>query len=124
MQSFAYQRAHSLSQALDVLRSPTTVVIAGATELLNWMKEGIVAPNNLLDINDLRELSNIQLDDTGLYIGSLARMSDVARHEGVRTKYPAIAQALLKSASPQLRNMASMGGNLLQRTRCPYYRAE
>jgi xanthine dehydrogenase YagS FAD-binding subunit len=124
MQLFGYQRAQSLFQTLEALRSPGTVVVAGGTEMLNWMKEGITAPTNLLDINDLEELNNIRLDDSGLYIGSLARMSDVARHEGVRIKYPAISQALLASASPQLRNMASIGGNLLQRTRCPYYRAE
>jgi xanthine dehydrogenase YagS FAD-binding subunit len=88
------------------------------------MKEGIVTPVNLLDINGLDELKEIRLNDSGLFIGALARMSDVASHDGVRTRYPAIAQALLKSASPQLRNMATMGGNLLQRTRCPYFRAE
>jgi xanthine dehydrogenase YagS FAD-binding subunit len=124
MQTFAYVRASTLSDATDGAAQADTMVIAGGTELLNWMKDGIVAPVRLLDINGLSGLDQIDADDRGLRIGALARMSDVAEHEAVRRDYPAIAEALLKTASPQLRNMASMGGNLMQRTRCPYFRAE
>ena len=88
------------------------------------MKEGIVVPRRLIDINRLAGLDAIEVGPDGLRIGALARMSDVARHESVRRDYPVIAEALLRSASQQLRNMASLGGNLLQRTRCPYFRAE
>jgi xanthine dehydrogenase YagS FAD-binding subunit len=97
--------------------------IAGGTELLNWMKDGIAAPRRLIDINAL-PLAHIEAGSRGLRLGALARMSDVAAHPVVRRAYPAIAEALELSASPQLRNMASMGGNLMQRTRCPYFRAE
>ena len=124
MQLFAYERAQTLPGALSALRSPDTLAISGGTEILNWMKEGIVAPRRLVDINGLAGLDEIRAGETGLAIGALARMSDVADHEAVKRDYPALSQALLDSASPQLRNMASMGGNLLQRTRCPYFRAE
>jgi xanthine dehydrogenase YagS FAD-binding subunit len=87
------------------------------------MKDGIAAPRRLIDINAL-PLAHIESGSRGLRLGALARMSDVAAHPGVRRAYPAIAEALELSASPQLRNMASMGGNLMQRTRCPYFRAE
>ena len=94
----------------------------GGTELVNWLKEGIVAAARGRHQQPAGQ--EIDVTPSGLTIGALARMSDVAQHDGVRQDYPAIAQALEKSASPQLRNMASMGGNLLQRTRCPYFRAE
>jgi xanthine dehydrogenase YagS FAD-binding subunit len=124
MQTFAYTRASTLSDAIGALSQPGATVVAGGTELLNWMKEGIVAPTLLVDINSLAGLDGVEAGDNGLRIGSLARMSDVAAHEVVQRDYPAISQALLNGASPQLRNMASMGGNLMQRTRCPYFRAE
>jgi hypothetical protein len=84
--------------------------LAGGTELLNLLKERIATPARVVDNDTLR-------------IGALARMSDVAADVGLRAAFPAISEALELSASPQLRNMASMGGNLLQRTRCPYFRA-
>jgi xanthine dehydrogenase YagS FAD-binding subunit len=124
MQTFSYVRAASLSDAIAAAAQPDTMVIAGGTELLNWMKEAIVAPRRIIDLNGLPDLDRIEVDDRGLRIGALARMSDVAEHEMVRREYPVISQALLKSASAQIRNMASMGGNLMQRTRCPYFRAE
>jgi xanthine dehydrogenase YagS FAD-binding subunit len=99
------------------------MVIAGGTELLNWMKEGIVTPRRILDINGLPGLDRIEVDERGLRIGALTRMSDIAAHAAVRREYPAVAQAV-SGASPQIRNMASIGGNLLQRARCPYFRAE
>src|SRR5919106_5909160 len=124
MQTFAYRRADALADAIPAAAQPGTMVIAGGTELLNWMKEGIVAPGRLIDLNDLSGLDQIDAGDHGLRIGALARMSDVAGHPVVRRDYPALSQALLSSASPQVRNMASIAGNLLQRTRCPYFRAE
>ena len=124
MQPFAFARANTLAEAIIAANEPGTAVIAGGTELINWLKEEIAAPRRVVDINGLLELQEVDVAPSGLTVGALARMSDVARHQGVRQDYPAIAQALEKSASPQLRNMASMGGNLMQRTRCPYFRAE
>jgi xanthine dehydrogenase YagS FAD-binding subunit len=124
MRTFAYEPAATLEDAIAAATQTGTMVIAGGTELINWMKEGIVTPRRLVDLNGLPGLAGIEIDELGLTIGALARMSEVAAHEGVRRDYPVIAQALLKSASAQIRNMASMGGNLMQRTRCPYFRAE
>jgi xanthine dehydrogenase YagS FAD-binding subunit len=124
MQIFAYARATTLSDAISAAAQPGTMVVAGGTELLNWMKDGVVAPRRLVDLNDLPGLDQIDAGDHGLRIGALARMADIAAHPAVRRDYPALSQALLTSASAQIRNMASIGGNLLQRTRCPYFRAE
>jgi len=124
MQPFGYQRASEPQAAIEILAGdPGAVFIAGGTELLNWMKDGILSPRQLVDINRL-PLAAIEPGPHELRIGALARMSDVAAHPAVRRGYRAISEALEASASPQLRNMASMGGNLLQRTRCPYFRAE
>lgn len=108
------------------LTSPTTVdaaldspgtFLAGGTTLVDLMKLDVLTPRHVVDINQL-PLRGIEAGD-GLRIGALERMSDIAAHPGV---YPAISRALLLSASQQLRNMASVGGNLLQRTRCTYFR--
>lgn len=124
MQSFAYERAATLAQAIGAAAEPGTAVIAGGTELLNWMKDGIAAPRRLVDLNGLPGLDGVTADDRDLRIGALARMSDLAEHPAIRRDWPAVSQALLQSASAQIRTMASIGGNLMQRTRCPYFRAE
>jgi xanthine dehydrogenase YagS FAD-binding subunit len=124
MQPFVFAHAADLPAAVAAAGEAGTVLIAGGTELVNWLKEGIVAPTRVVDINGVPGLAAIEAGKTGLTIGALARMGEVAEHPAVKRDYPAIAEALLASASPQLRNMASMGGNLLQRTRCPYFRAE
>src|SRR5687768_15202275 len=122
MQSFAYERAATLAQAIGAAAEPDTAVIAGGTELLNWMKDGITAPRRLVDLNGLPGLDGVTMDDRGLRIGALARMGDLAEHPAIRRDWPAVSQALLQSASGQIRTMASIGGNLMQRTRCPYFR--
>ncbi|HEX6996219.1 MAG TPA: xanthine dehydrogenase family protein subunit M [Gammaproteobacteria bacterium] len=124
MRPFTYARAADLSSAIAEASADGTSLLAGGTELLNWMKEGIAAPTRVVDINALSELDYIELGATELRIGALARMSAVAAHPDVEREFPALRVALEKSASQQIRNMASMGGNLLQRTRCPYFRAE
>ena len=125
MDVFAYERLSDRAVAVSALRDdPHAVLLAGGTELVNWLKDGIVRPARVLDINGLPGLDTIEAEATGLRIGALVRMADLAAHPEVRRDYPAIPEALLRSASQQLRNMASMGGNLLQRTRCPYFRAE
>lgn len=124
MNPFAYARAADLSSAIAAAGTAGTSLLAGGTELLNWMKEGIATPRRVVDINALAELDYIESSTTELRIGALARMSAVAAHPDVIREFPALSVALEKSASQQIRNMASMGGNLLQRTRCPYFRAD
>jgi xanthine dehydrogenase YagS FAD-binding subunit len=124
MEAFSYQRPSDTAAAIAALAAdPQAAFIAGGTELVNWMKEGIQSPRALVDINDL-PLAEIAAGEDHLRLGALARMSDVAAHPAVRRGWPAVVEALELAASPQLRNMASIGGNLLQRTRCPYFRAE
>ncbi|MGH7211301.1 MAG: FAD binding domain-containing protein [Acetobacteraceae bacterium] len=97
--------------------------MAGGTDLLGLMKDRATLPERLLDINGLRDLACIEArPDGGLRIGALARMSDVAANIDVRQRFPVIAESLLFAASVQLRNMASIGGNIMQRTRCAYFR--
>ena len=118
MDVFAYERLSDRAVAVSALRDDAhAVLLAGGTELVNWLKDGIVRPARVLDINGLPGLDTIEAEATGLRIGALVRMADLAAHPEVRRDYPAIPEALLRSASQQLRNMASMGGNLLQRTR-------
>jgi xanthine dehydrogenase YagS FAD-binding subunit len=104
---------------------PELAFIAGGTDLIGLMKDRAVLPRRLLDINGLPGMARIEpLGGGGVRIGALARMSDVATDLEVRRRFPVIAEALLFSASAQLRNMATMGGNIMQRTRCAYFRDE
>lgn len=97
--------------------------LAGGTNLLDLMKLDVMQPGRLVNIMPLRtQMSAIQSNETGLRLGALAHMSEVADHEEVRRRYPALSQSLSMAASPQLRNMATLGGNVLQRTRCNYFR--
>jgi xanthine dehydrogenase YagS FAD-binding subunit len=121
MQPFDYSRAATADDAIKSLGVKRTKLVAGGTNLLDLMKEHVETPAHLVDVNGLA-LSAIEATTDGVRIGALARMSDTAAHAVIRTKFPALSEALLLSASPQLRNMASIGGNLMQRTRCPYFR--
>jgi xanthine dehydrogenase YagS FAD-binding subunit len=124
MLPFRYARAATVDQAIAAGAAPHTAFLAGGTELLNWLRLGVAAPARLVDITRLDGLARIEpLPDGGLRIGALAALSDVARHDRVDRDYPVLHQAILKSASPQLRNLATIGGNPLQHTRCPYYRS-
>jgi xanthine dehydrogenase YagS FAD-binding subunit len=120
MRPFIYQVPSSIRKATSDFGQDTEV-IAGGTTLIDLMKLEVMTPSQLMDINGL-PMFGIELTGDGLRIGALEKMSDVAEHPEVVAKYPVISQALLKSASAQIRNMASMGGNLLQRTRCGYFR--
>jgi hypothetical protein len=122
VRSFAYANPADVSSALAALREPGTAVIAGGTELVNWLKDGIAEPEKVVDITGLA-WDGIDVTSS-LRIGALARMSEVAAHTGVARDYPVLVESLSAAASAQLRNMATIGGNLLQRTRCPYFRAE
>ncbi len=104
-------------------RDSQLAFIAGGTDLLGLMKDRATFPDRLLDINRLPGMAHIESrPDGALRIGALARMSDVAADPQVRQRFPVIAEGLLFAASGQLRNMASMGGNIMQRTRCAYFR--
>jgi xanthine dehydrogenase YagS FAD-binding subunit len=118
-----YSRAGGTAEALALVAAdPGGAFLAGGTNELDLIRAGVSPSSHLVDINELPFTGVADGDDGGLRIGALARMSEVARAPGVVARYPAIARALLLSASEQLRNMASMGGNLCQRTRCPYLR--
>jgi xanthine dehydrogenase YagS FAD-binding subunit len=120
MKPFAYLRVNEPSTAIQAATRDRTKFIAGGTNLLDLMQDGIEQPDSLVDITRIK-LSQIEATSGGMRIGALAKNSDTANHPLIRTRYPLLSQALLAGASPQLRNMASMGGNLLQRTRCYYF---
>ncbi len=120
MKAFDFAITESLDQALAEADGGTAY-LAGGTTLVDLMKLEVMTPRQVVDINRL-PLRGIRADRTGLHIGALERMSDVAVHPLVTSRYPVIGEALTRSASPQLRNMASIGGNLLQRVRCGYFR--
>ncbi|TVT39489.1 xanthine dehydrogenase family protein subunit M [Hymenobacter setariae] len=121
MNQFQYVRATKPQGAIDaVAKDPTAKFIAGGTNLVDLMKRGIMTPQKLVDINRL-PLAKIERQDKGLRLGALALNSAVANDALVRQHQPLLALALNAGASPQLRNMATVGGNMLQRTRCSYF---
>lgn len=120
MYPFTFTKAADEAAALDAGASGARY-IAGGTTLIDLMRETVERPGSVVDINAL-PYRDIDLQPTALRIGSLVRMSDLAAHAGVRQQFPVISEALEASASPQLRNMASIGGNLMQRPRCLYFR--
>jgi xanthine dehydrogenase YagS FAD-binding subunit len=132
MRPFIYQRVSDPNAAMAALAQsggndpPTEAAVqalAGGTTLIDLMKLDVMRPQALVDINPLAaSWSQISLDGDNLRLGALARMSDVAAHAEVQRNYPVIAESLQLAASPQLRNMATLGGNVLQRTRCTYFR--
>jgi xanthine dehydrogenase YagS FAD-binding subunit len=118
-----YSRARDVDDALALVAAgPDSAFLAGGTTEIDLIRAGVSRSGHLVDINDLPLTAVEDRPDGGLHIGSLARMNDVARAPGVVSRFPAVSQALLQGASEQLRNMASLGGNLCQRTRCPYLR--
>jgi len=126
MHPFAISRPTDISAAIMAHAQNTQLAfIAGGTDLIGLMKDRVTLPESLLDINRLPDMGHIEvLSDGGLRIGALARMSDVATNPEVRFRFPVIAESLLFAASGQLRNMATIGGNIMQRTRCAYFRDE
>jgi xanthine dehydrogenase YagS FAD-binding subunit len=122
MKNFAYIRPTSVDEARHTAEQAGAMLLAGGTTLLDLAKCGAVAPETVIDITHLPGLDGIAVDEEGATIGALARMSDVADHRDIRSVFPAISQSLSLAASAQLRNMATIGGNLLQRTRCSYFR--
>jgi xanthine dehydrogenase YagS FAD-binding subunit len=122
MEAFKFTQATDIPQAVSLGQATGTRFIAGGTTLLDLMKLDVERPNRLVDINRLA-LNNVErLPNGQVRIGALVRNSDLAHHQLISTHYPVLSQALLAGASAQLRNMATTGGNLLQRTRCLYFR--
>jgi xanthine dehydrogenase YagS FAD-binding subunit len=122
----ALARTDDPAKAIAVhAQDPQLAFIAGGTDLLGLIKDRAALPERLLDINHLPDMAGIQtLQNGDLRIGALARMSALAAHPEVRARFPVVVEALLFAASGQLRNMASIGGNIMQRTRCAYFRDE
>ena len=120
MRPFTYESASSVLEATNP-GHPDSVFIAGGTTIVDLMKLEVMKPTQVVDLNAL-PMRGIEMGTDGLRIGALEKMSDTAVHSEVAANYPVISEALLQSASAQIRNMASIGGNLLQRTRCGYFR--
>jgi xanthine dehydrogenase YagS FAD-binding subunit len=121
MKPFRYERATATEGAIHAGAARGAKFLAGGTNLVDLMKYGVESPTTLVDINHL-DLTGIATEaQGGVKIGALVKNSDLANHPLIQTQYPLLSQALLSGASPQLRNMATTGGNLLQRTRCYYF---
>ena len=123
MRNFAYERARTLDEAVAA-RTAGARLIAGGTELLNWLRLGIDSAERVVDITRLAELRGISFVDDEIRIGALTTLNEIEANAAVRENAPALSQACLEAASAQLRNLATIGGNVLQKTRCPYFRAE
>ena len=121
MNPFKFSMAQNQSQAINMLVSNNSAaLLGGGTNLLDLMKEHVAAPTELIDITRL-ELKTIQKNVSGISLGALAKNTDTANHPIIRRDYPLLSKAILAGASAQIRNMATNGGNLLQRTRCSYF---
>lgn len=123
MNPFAYSRVSDPNEAVATISAkPRGKFLGGGTNLIDLMKMGVEAPDTLIDINRLPLAQIEELPDgKGIRVGAMARNSDLAEHPLIKSRYPVLSEALLSGASPQLRNMATVGGNLLQRTRCYYF---
>ena len=123
MRNFSYLRATSLAEATAALASHKDwQVLAGGTTMVDLLKLDVVAPEGLVDITGIKELEGWAVGPRGMRFGAMARMAEVADDPAVRAACPALSESLWKAASPQLRNAARLGGNILQHTRCPYFR--
>jgi xanthine dehydrogenase YagS FAD-binding subunit len=122
MRDFSYLRAGSVDEARRAAALPATMLLAGGTTLIDLAKSGVAEPDRVVDITHLEGLDAIRVDADGASIGALAKMSRVADDAAIKSHFPAVSEALWQAASAQLRNMATIGGNLMQRTRCAYFR--
>jgi xanthine dehydrogenase YagS FAD-binding subunit len=122
MKPFDYVRPATVREAVAAAAEPGAAFLAAGTNLLDLMKGGVTRPSRLVDISRLPDLDRIEeLPDGGVRIGALVRNADLAHDRDFARRFPAVGEALLSGASPQLRNAATVGGNLLQRTRCAYF---
>ena len=122
MNQFTFIDCTSVDQALDQLKNGA-VIKAGGIDLLDLMKDGIVAPPKLVNIRNISSLRGIQVTTTGLHIGPLTTLTELAEHPEIQQSYAALADASGHAATPQVRNMATLGGNITQRPRCWYFRS-
>ncbi|HYP18441.1 MAG TPA: FAD binding domain-containing protein, partial [Chloroflexia bacterium] len=123
MDNFTYRRARSPQEALDALQQQDgSKLLAGGTDLVPLLKEGIWSPGSLVDITAMTGCDAIETREDGLHIGALVPLSILASHPAIQQSYTALSDACRLAATPQLRNMGTIGGNLLQQTRCWYYR--
>lgn len=121
MKPFSYTRVTTADTAVENVNDNATKFLGGGTNLLDLLKYGVEQADKLVDITPLPLAEITQLPDGGVRIGAMARNSDTANHPLIRQQYPLLSQALLSGATAQLRNMATVGGNLMQRTRCYYF---
>ncbi|HEY1945011.1 MAG TPA: xanthine dehydrogenase family protein subunit M [Roseiarcus sp.] len=122
MNTFEYVRPNTISEAIAAASAPGAAYLAAGTNLVDLMKGGVARPTRLVDVNRIAGLDRIEpLPDGGVRIGALVRNADLAHDVDFARRFPAVAEALLSGAAAQLRNAATVGGNLLQRTRCPYF---
>jgi xanthine dehydrogenase YagS FAD-binding subunit len=125
MRPFEYLSPSSRTQAISLLGSAwgSSEILAGGTDLLALMKDDVLAPKRLINIKDIKDLHGVSSNAQGLRIGALTTLGDLADDQNVKKNYPALAEALVEAASPQIRNLATLGGNLCQRPRCWYFRS-
>ncbi len=121
---FTYERAGTVDEAMERTVAPGSMLIAGGTEVVNWLRLGVQAPTTLVDLKTVPGLADISLAGDTVYIGPLVRLNDVAAHPLVAQRFPVLRESIHLAASAQLRNLATIGGNPLQYTRCPYFRSE
>jgi len=122
MNKFAFVECKTMDEALGQLNDGT-MVKAGGIDLLDLMKEGIVSPSKLVNIRNIDSLRGIKVSTDGLHLGPLSTLSEIASHPEIQRNYSALADAAGHAATPQVRNMATLGGNLMQRPRCWYFRS-
>ena len=124
MRSFEYVSPTTKAQAVSLLAGNwgQTEVFAGGTDLLALMKDDVLAPKRLVNIKQIKDLQGVRYNSQGLRVGALTNLGELADDANVKKNYPALAEALIEAASPQIRNMATLGGNLCQRPRCWYFR--
>jgi xanthine dehydrogenase YagS FAD-binding subunit len=128
MQSFEWVDAQSVEEATALLAATTrdapVIAKAGGMDVLDLMKEGIVQPARVVNLRSIASLAGVRVDDRGMQLGALVTLAEIARHPGILKRYRALAEAAQHAATPQVRNAATIGGNLLQRSRCWYFRNE
>jgi xanthine dehydrogenase YagS FAD-binding subunit len=125
MKAFEYAAPATVADAAKLLAGPNAAALAGGTDLIGRMKDYVTSPDRVVYLKDIKELAAISGDPKagGLTIGAGTRLSDLVTHQGIRESYPALWQATVEIGSAQIRNMSTVGGNLLQKPRCWYYRA-
>ncbi len=122
MRPFEYVSPNTRTQAISLLSARGAEILAGGTDLLALMKDDVVTPKRLINIKQIKDLHGVSSSAQGLRIGALTTLGDLADDATVKKNYPALAEAVVEAASPQIRNMATLGGNLCQRPRCWYFR--